>query len=136
MARTLKLKAPRELTVTVSDSDIGPAWRGLSIAVNGGDPVAYVVRVDDPRVLRFERCTDEVTESVVTVRDGVPVACSCDDAKYRPGRPGGCKHCVASRKLLSRLVMVEPVRQCWNCSRPARTGSTWCGSCYEQEMPF
>ena len=35
---------------------------------------------------------------------GVPGwACDCEDATYRPGRPGGCKHLFAARLVAAEL---------------------------------
>lgn len=81
------------------------------------DDTRYALqRLDDgagrPVGMRLARPTEE--------KDGTPAVklidvdlgdphgwrCDCEDATYRPDRPGGCKHCVALRKV------AEQLRQC------------------------
>ncbi len=43
---------------------------------------------------------------------GAKAACDCQDATYRPDRPGGCRHLNALTQALGRLAnSPEPIRE-------------------------
>jgi hypothetical protein len=47
-------------------------------------------------------------------------SCSCGDATYRPGRPGGCRHRAALRQALPAVAMSEASRRAGPAERPNR----------------
>ncbi len=92
-----------EVTLVEYDTKIGC---GL-VVINGTKYVMFAVREAGRTVaLRLRKSDDAPAGEMECHTIGfevTPWTCNCNDATYRPGRPGGCKHVVALKKVRNEM---------------------------------
>lgn len=81
----------------------------VRLTTEGGEPTPYAIHAthDGGRLVRVALSRPDgpdATKTILCDHDGERWHCTCEDATYRPGRPGGCKHVVALRQLEQRLA--------------------------------